>query len=75
MKAHIEVNETVSVSFPLMEMRRVEREFYRYGGEADLTQLQADVRVAGVDKTADVNRANPAGPCGEQHRGQRGICR
>lgn len=50
MKAHIEVNETVSVSFPLMDMRRVEREFYRYGGEADLAQLQADVRVAGVDK-------------------------
>jgi predicted nucleotidyltransferase len=50
MKAHIQIDETVSVSFPLMEMRRVEREFYRYGGEADLTQLQADVRVAGVDK-------------------------
>jgi uncharacterized protein len=50
MKAHIEVNDTVSVSFPLMDMRRVEREFYRYGGEADLLQLQADVRVAGVDK-------------------------
>lgn len=50
MKAHIEIDETVSVSFPLMDMRRVEREFYRYGGEADLSQLQADVRVAGVDK-------------------------
>jgi hypothetical protein len=50
MKAHIEIDDVVSVSFPLMEMRRVEREFYRYGGEADLTQLQADARVAGVDK-------------------------
>jgi uncharacterized protein len=50
MKAHIEINETISVSFPLMEMRRVEREFYRYGGEANLTQLQGDIRVAGVDK-------------------------
>jgi predicted nucleotidyltransferase len=50
MKAHIEVNETVSASFPLMDMRRVEREFYRYGGEADLSKLQTDVRVAGVDK-------------------------
>jgi predicted nucleotidyltransferase len=50
MKAHIEINEAVSVSFPLMDMRRVEREFYRYGGEADLGQLQANVRVAGVDK-------------------------
>jgi uncharacterized protein len=50
MKAHIEVDEVTAVSFPLMEMRRVEREFYRFGGEVNLAQLKADVRVAGVDK-------------------------
>ncbi len=50
MKAHIEINEQATVSFPLMEMRRVEREFYRFGGEASLFQLQAGIRVAGVDK-------------------------
>jgi predicted nucleotidyltransferase len=50
MKAHIEIDETTTVSFPLMEMRRVEREFYRFGGEINLTQLKANVRVAGVDK-------------------------
>ncbi len=50
MKAHIEIDETTTVSFPLMEMRRVEREFYRFGGEVNLAQLKADVRVAGVDK-------------------------
>jgi predicted nucleotidyltransferase len=50
MKAHLQIDETTTVTFPLMEMRRVEREFYRFGGEATLTQLQADVRVAGVDK-------------------------
>ena len=50
MKAHIAIDETTTVSFPLMEMRRVEREFYRFGGEINLTQLKAEVRVAGVDK-------------------------
>jgi hypothetical protein len=50
MKAHIEVSERITVSFPLMQMRRVEREFYRFGGEASLKQLKAEVRVAGVDK-------------------------
>ncbi len=50
MKAHIEVNEQITVSFPLMQMRRVEREFYRFGGEINLTQLKAGVRVSGVDK-------------------------
>jgi predicted nucleotidyltransferase len=50
MKAHLEIDETITVTFPLMEMRRVEREFYQYGGEVNLLQLQVDVRVAGVDK-------------------------
>ena len=50
MKAYIEVDVGVSVSFPLMRMRRVEREFYRFGGEVSLSQLQAGVRVVGVDK-------------------------
>ena len=50
MKAHIEVDSKLSVSFPLMCMRRVEREFYRFGGEVNLHQLETGVRVAGVDK-------------------------
>ena len=50
MKAHIEIDEKTTVSFPLMEMRRVEREFYRFGGEVNLNQLKENVRVAGVDK-------------------------
>jgi predicted nucleotidyltransferase len=50
MKAHIEIDEMTTVSFPLMEMRRVEREFYRFGGEAHLSQLKSSVRIAGVDK-------------------------
>ena len=50
MKAHIEIDEQTTVSFPLMEMRRVEREFYRFGGKVNLNQLKENVRVSGVDK-------------------------
>jgi len=50
MKAYIEVDARVSVSFPLMRMRRVEHEFYKFGGEVNLNQLKAGTRVAGVDK-------------------------
>jgi predicted nucleotidyltransferase len=50
MKAHIEIDEKTTVSFPLMEMRRVEREFYRFGSEVDIVQLNKNVRVPGVDK-------------------------
>jgi predicted nucleotidyltransferase len=50
MKAYIEIDENTSVSFPLMKMRKVEREFYRFGGEATLKNLRDGVRVCGVDK-------------------------
>jgi predicted nucleotidyltransferase len=50
MKARIEIDEVISVSFPLMRLRRVEREFYLFGGEINLAQLKAGLRVAGVDK-------------------------
>jgi predicted nucleotidyltransferase len=50
MKAYIEIDENTSVSFPLMKMRKVEREFYRFGGEVTLENLREGVRVCGVDK-------------------------
>ncbi|MGQ9506712.1 MAG: nucleotidyltransferase domain-containing protein [Candidatus Bathycorpusculaceae bacterium] len=50
MKAYIQIDEGTSVSFPLMKMRKVEREFYRFGGEATLKNLTDNVRVCGVDK-------------------------
>jgi len=50
MKAYIEIDENMSVSFPLMRMREVEKEFYRFGGEAALKDLVNGLRVCGVDK-------------------------
>jgi predicted nucleotidyltransferase len=50
MKAHIELDDNTSISFPLMKLRRVEREFYRFGGEARLRNLEENSRVPGVDK-------------------------
>ena len=50
MKAYIEIDENASVSFPLMKMRKVEREFYEFGGEVSLENLREGLRVCGVDK-------------------------
>jgi uncharacterized protein len=50
MKAHIEIDDRTTISFPLMNLRRVEREFYKFGGEACLNDLKNDLRVVGVDK-------------------------
>ncbi len=61
MKAHLEIDEATTVTFALMEMRRVEREFYRFGGEATLAQIQADVRVPGVDKRLMLIEPTPSG--------------
>ncbi len=49
-KGYIEINPRQAVSFPLANMRQVEREFYRFGGEITLRMLKADERVGGVDK-------------------------
>jgi len=49
-KAYIEIEENVTVSFPLVKLRPLEREFYKFGGEIDLEMLKKNVRVPGVDK-------------------------
>ena len=49
-KGYIEVDERTFVSFPLSKMRTVEREFYKFGGEATLEMLKRNIRVPGVDK-------------------------
>lgn len=50
MKAHIEIDEKTSISFPLMKLRKVEREFYKFGGIINLDNLKKSMRVSGVDK-------------------------
>ena len=50
LKAHIELNSQTSLSFPLVKLRPVEKDFYMFGGEATLSTLKADKRVPGVDK-------------------------
>ncbi len=46
-----------------MKLRKVEREFYRFGGEADLRTLEEGLRVPGVDK-----RLMLVEPTAEGHR-------
>ena len=49
-KGYIELDEQRCVSFPLVKLRHVERDFYRFSGEASLPTLKKDIRVSGVDK-------------------------
>ncbi len=49
-KAYIYLEDKVSVSFPLVDLRRLEKEFYYFGGALNLDELKEDRRVPGVDK-------------------------
>lgn len=49
-RGYIEIDEERHVSFPLSRLRKTEREFYKFGGEATLGMLRKRMRVPGVDK-------------------------
>ena len=49
-KGYIHINENRSYSFPLVELRPMEREFYGFAGTATFLQIQEGTRVSGVDK-------------------------
>ena len=49
-KGYIEIDKQRCISFPLVKLRPVEKDFYKFGGEASLSMLRKDVRVPGVDK-------------------------
>ena len=50
LKGYIWLDEQTSLSFPLVKLRPVEKDFYRFSGEATISMLKRDERVAGVDK-------------------------
>jgi hypothetical protein len=49
-KGYIHIKENRSYSFPLVELRPTEREFYDFAGTATFLQVQEGTRVSGVDK-------------------------
>lgn len=51
-KAHIylDAEETASVTFPLLKFKRLEYEFYKFGGMIDLKGLRSGQRTPGVTK-------------------------
>jgi len=49
-KGYIEIDKQQTISFPLVKMRQIERDFYRFGGEITLLMLKENRRISGVDK-------------------------
>ncbi len=60
-KGYIEVDKQRCISFPLVKLRHVERDFYKFSGEASLSTLRNEVRVSGVDKRLMLIEPTPKG--------------
>jgi len=60
-KAHIYLDKNSSVTFPLTKPKRLEVEFYYFGGAVDLRQVEREIRAAGVDKRLMLIEPTPRG--------------
>jgi len=60
-KGYIEIDRQRCISFPLVKLRPVEKDFYKFGGEASLSILKKDMRVSGVDKRLMLVEPTPEG--------------
>lgn len=49
-KGYLFLDERVSISFPLVKLRTVEREFYKFAGELDFSGAIEGIRRPGVNK-------------------------
>ncbi len=50
LKGYIGLDAQTSLSFPLVKLRPVEKDFYKFSGEATLSTLKENKRALGVDK-------------------------
>ncbi len=49
-KCHIILPENTVITFPITPLSRLEREFYKFGGEVTLADLKRNIRRPGIDK-------------------------
>jgi len=72
-KGYIYVGDRRSYSFPLVELRTVEREFYGFAGSVNASQIEGGVRVPGVDKRLMLIEPTPNGHIESPVPGREGV--
>ena len=72
-KGSIYTSEERSYSFPLVEMRTVELEFYGFAGSVGLSEIKEELRVAGVDKRLMLIEPNEEGHVETSILGMEGV--
>ncbi|MEM2900943.1 MAG: nucleotidyltransferase domain-containing protein [Thermoplasmata archaeon] len=53
-KAHIYVDDKVTITFPLLKMKETEEDFYRFSGLVSMKNLLREERVIGVNKRLEL---------------------
>ncbi len=71
-KAHIYLEKEVVVTIPLEKPKKSERDFYYFGGAVDLSQIEEETRVPGVDKRLVLIEPNNEGHKESQVIGREG---
>ncbi|RLI08925.1 DNA polymerase subunit beta [Candidatus Bathyarchaeota archaeon] len=72
-KGYIYVGERRSYSFPLVEMRPVELEFYGFAGSVGAAEIEGGVRAPGVDKRLMLIEPTPSGHVESPVPGREGV--
>lgn len=72
-KAYLYVGELRSYSFPLVELRTVERDFYSFAGSVGFRQVREGARVPGVDKRLMLIEPNEKGHLESPVQGREGV--
>lgn len=71
-KAHISLGGDKTVSFPLEKPKKLEEEFYQFGGMVGLSKIEREKRVPGVDKRLVLIDPIPDGHAESQTVGREG---
>lgn len=72
-KIHLDIGNERIVTAPLIKPRRIEREFYQFGGSLTLDELGDERRVPGVNKELKLIKPTPDGHIEEAVEGQEGV--
>ncbi|MHC1598561.1 MAG: nucleotidyltransferase domain-containing protein [Candidatus Methanofastidiosia archaeon] len=69
-KAHIILSNGVTVTFPLVDFKGFEKEFYYFGGAVTIKDIIDDRRVSGVDKRLMLIQPTKTGHTGSEITGR-----
>ncbi|HPR41613.1 MAG TPA: nucleotidyltransferase domain-containing protein [Candidatus Methanofastidiosa archaeon] len=72
-KSHIVLSNGITVTFPLVEFKKYEREFYYFGGAVAIDAIKEGRRVPGIDKRLMLIQPTEGGHIGMEVQGNESL--